>query len=172
VLGNLGYCFWKMGRVDDALRHHEAAAALLDDLGVHTESVRVRWNVASILASAGRIDEARARFQVLKTTFEDLGMTSEAALVSLDIAELLIAREEFAGAEAICRAAMISFENAGMSYTARALTALAFMREAAAHRTATPALVKHVREYIRRLPQDGELLFAPPPPEAQFSTSR
>lgn len=172
VLGNLGYCLWKLGRVEEALRHHDASAALLTDLGVHTEAVRVRWNVASILAAAGRVEEAQARFELLKRDFDELGMTSEFALVSLDIAELLIARGDYNAVEDISRTAMILFERAGISYTARALTALAYIREAAQHRTVTPLVVKHVREYLRRLPQDGQLLFAPPPLEAQLATSR
>lgn len=166
VLGNLGYCYWKLGRVDDALRHHDASARIHAELGTLTESVRVQWNIAVILAGSGRIDEALSRYECVKQSFEDLSMTSEAALVRLDMAELLIVRHEFSAAEEICRAAMKSFESAGMSYTARALTALAYIREAAQSRTATPHLVKHVREYIRRLPQNAELLFAPPPPEA------
>lgn len=172
VLGNLGYCLGKLGHIDEALQRNEAAVAIFEALGIHTEPARMQWSIALILASAGRVDEARSRFEAVQITFERLGMTSEAALVSLDIAELLLAREEFAGVEAICRAAMESFKRAGIAYTARALTALAYMREAAQHKTATPALVKHVREYIRLLPRDGELLFAPPPPDANFPTSR
>lgn len=166
VLGNLGYCYWKLGRVEDALSHHDASARIHAELGTLTESVRVQWNIAVILAGAGRIDEALSRYARVKQSFDELSMTSEAALVRLDMAELLIVRREFSAAEEICRAAMKSFESAGISYTARALTALAYIREAAQSRTATPLLVKHVREYIRRLPQDAELLFAPPPPEA------
>jgi tetratricopeptide (TPR) repeat protein len=165
ILGNLGYCYWKMGRIDTAMGQYEAAATILQQLGVHTESLRVRWNIASVLASAGRTDEAMLRFRELLGAFDELGMSSEAALNSLDIAELLLARNEYAAVEAICRTAMASFQRAGIPYTARALTALAYIQEAAQHRTATPTLAKHVREYIRRLPQDGELLFAPPPPE-------
>lgn len=170
VLGNMGYCFWKLGKVDEALRHHDAAAALLNDLGVQTEAVRVRWNIASILAAAGRVDEALNRFETLKNEFDQLGMASEAALASLDAAELLIATGDFVTVESLCRAAMASFKEAGISYTARALTALAFIREAAQHRAVTPTHVKHVREYLRRLPQDGELLFAPPPFELRSSS--
>ena len=172
VLGNLGYCLWKLGRIEDALQYHEAAAVLLADLGTHTEEVRVRWNVASILASVGRIVEAKLRLEELRKSFDDLGMTSESALVSLDIADLMIAEENFEAVEEICRAAMASFERAGIPYSARALTALAFMREAARHRTVTPALVKHVREYLRQLPQNGKLLFAPPPSLPEFPISR
>jgi tetratricopeptide (TPR) repeat protein len=172
VLGNLGYCYSKLGRIEEAVAHHEASAALHADLGNITEVSRVRWSIAEIIAEAGRHDEAMRRYQDVRQTFDSLQMTSEAALVSLNIAELLIVREDFAGVEQICRAAMRSFEAAGISYTARALTALAYIQEAAQSRTATPALVKHVREYLRCLPRDGQLLFAPPPPEAYLANSR
>ncbi|HEX8409750.1 MAG TPA: tetratricopeptide repeat protein [Thermoanaerobaculia bacterium] len=167
VLSNMGYCLWKLGRVDDALHYHAASAQLFEDLGIDTEQVRARWNIASILASAGRLDEARARFEILRSEFAALGMTSEQTLVSLDIAELMLAREEFIGVEVICRAAMHCFETAGLSYSARALTALAYIREAAQHKTITPVQVRHVREYLKRLPHDGELLFAPLPDDVR-----
>ena len=172
VLANLGYAYWKMGRIEAALGQYEAAAAILDELGIRTESVRVRWNVAAVLASAGRTREAMSRFQILQRTFEDLGMSSEAAVNSLEMAELLLAWNEYAAVEAICRTAMASFQRAGIPYTSRALTALAYIQEAAQQRTATPTLAKHVREYIRRLPQESELLFAPPPLEALSPNSR
>jgi len=163
VLGNLGYCSWKLGRLEEALHYHDGSAALLDAAGVETESARVRWNVASILAGAGRFKEAQARFEALQRRFDELGMTSEATLVRLDIAEVLLSDGKHAEVEALCRAAMRSFEAAGITYSTRALTALAYIHEAAQLRKATPALVKHVREYIRRLPQSENLLFAPPP---------
>lgn len=172
VLGNLGYCYGKLGRLDDALRYNDAAAQLFETIGIHTESARLRWSVATILAGSGRVDEAQSRLARLKVDFDRLGMASEAALVSLDVAELLLARQEFEAVEGICREAMQSFQAAGIAYTARALTALSYIHEAAQLRTATPVLVKHVREYIRRLPQDGELLFAPPPPELYLPSSR
>ena len=172
VLANLGYCLWKTGRIDAALGRYEAAAAIWDDLGVRTESVRVRWNVAAVLASVGRTDEAMARFGNVQRAFEQLSMSSEAAVNALEMAELLLVREEYAAVEKLCHAAMSSFQRAGIPYTTRALTALAYIQEAAQQRTARPTLAKHVREYIRRLPQDRELLFAPPPPELPPQNSR
>jgi tetratricopeptide (TPR) repeat protein len=163
VLGNLGYCYAKLGKINEALRYNDAAAMLFDEIGVRTEAVRLRWTTATVLASAGRIDEAYSRLDHLKEAFDDLVMTSEAALVRLDIADILLSRGQYSSVEAICREAMRSFETSGVTYTPRALTALAYIQETARARSATPALVRHVREYIRRLPQDGELLFAPPP---------
>jgi tetratricopeptide (TPR) repeat protein len=164
VLVNLGYCSWQLGRLDDSLRYHDTAAVLFDELGVYTESIRIRWNVAAILQSSGRTEEAFSRFLSLRKTFLDLGMTSEAALVGLDLSELLLARGDFEAVEEICHTAMRAFETARISYTARALTALAYIHEAARFRTATPKLAKHVRQYLKKLPEDANVLFAPPAP--------
>lgn len=171
VLNTLGSCRWKIGKLEEALVDHETAAMLYDALGIPTEAARNRWNVALILMLSGRGDDARPRLESLRSTFSGLGMTSEATLVSLDLAELHLARDRFDDVETICHAAMRSLEAAGLSYTSRALTALAYIREAAQRRAVTPVAVKHVRDYIRRLPRDGQLLFAPPV-EPEFSNSR
>lgn len=172
VLSNLGTCLWKVGRLEEALSQHERAVVVYDALNIPTESARSRWNVALILMAAGRIDDARVRLETLRKSFSDLGMTSEFALVSLDLADVLLAQEQFDQVEALCHAAMRSFNAAGLSYTSRALTALAYIREAVQRRTITAFTLNHVREYLRRLPQDGQLLFAPPPPEEEFANSR
>jgi tetratricopeptide (TPR) repeat protein len=161
IYANLGHCYWKLGRLDESLQYHDLAAALFEDLGVHTESVRLRWNIASVLVSAGRIDEALSRFDVLKSDFERFGMSSEAAVIGLDISEILLARGDFGAVEQICREAITRFEAAGVPYGVRALTALAYIQEAARQRTATPTLAKHVREFLRQLPMDENVLFAP-----------
>ena len=163
VLANLAYCCRKLGKIDEAIRSYEAAASLFATLGVETEVVRVRWNVASTLAEAGRLSDAYDRLRALLPEMERLGMTSEAACNALDIAELLLARGSVNEVEQICRNAMAIFERAGVSYTAPALTALAYIREAVSQRRATQLLVRNVREYIRRLPAQPNLLFAPPP---------
>jgi hypothetical protein len=136
---------------------------LLDHLNIRTEALRAKWSIASILASQGRLDEARERLSCVGSEFERLGMTNVAALVNLEIAELLLACGAYNQVEALCHKAMQSFEAAGLAHTARAQTALAYMREAARERTVTPVLVRHVREYLRRLPHEENLLFLPPP---------
>jgi tetratricopeptide (TPR) repeat protein len=163
VCGNLAYCYWNLGQPDVALQYHDATAAMLEALDVRTEAARQRWLTASMLAKAGRIDEAERRLRAVREDFVALDMTSEAALVSLDVADLLLARGLFDEVEDVCRSAMRLFENAGVNHTARALTALAFIREAAANRKATPQMVRHVRDFIQRLPHSERLLFVPPP---------
>jgi len=163
VLGNLGYCVRKLGSVDEAVAYYEASAALFGDLGSVTEAARIRWNIAATLAEAGRFSDAQEWMTAILPEFERLGMSSEAAVISLDIAEILAIEERYDEVQVICRSAMEIFKRAGTAYTSRALTALAFMREAAAQRSVTPAQVQIVREYIRRLPAEPNLLFASPP---------
>ncbi|MBV8518003.1 MAG: hypothetical protein JO197_11440 [Acidobacteria bacterium] len=162
VLSNLGYCCWKLGRIEEALQHHQVAAAFME-ADSRSEAAKEKWNIASILASEGRFAEALNRFDDLLQEFESLGMTNAWALVNLEIAEIRLSLGQYETVEDICRSAMRTFEAAGLAHTERALRALAFMREAAQNRTATPVLVRHVREYVRRAPNEPQLLFAPLP---------
>ncbi|HYO76136.1 MAG TPA: hypothetical protein VE010_06695 [Thermoanaerobaculia bacterium] len=163
VLGNLGYSAWQMRDIENAVRYYDMSTALFTDLGIPTEAVRNRWNAATIVAEAGMLAVAYSRLVAVRSELELLGMTSEAALAGLEIAEVLLAENRFAEVEEICRTAMTSFQAAGLEYTTRALTALGLIREAAQQRTANKALVRQVREYVRRLPSQPNLLFAPSP---------
>jgi tetratricopeptide (TPR) repeat protein len=163
VLANLGFCNWKLRRVDSAIQYYDCASALLDAVGARTETVRIRWSVTVMLAEAGKVADACARLRDLTGEMEHLGMLSEAALAGLDVAELLLAQNRYEEVSEICRSAMNAFELAGLAYTSRAMTALAFIREAADQRRSDRELVRTVREYIRKLPAQPNLLFAPPP---------
>jgi tetratricopeptide (TPR) repeat protein len=163
VLMNLGYAYWQMGRTSEGMGYYDAATEIFRGLGIRTEALRIQWAVARMLRESGHASMSLEKSRNIASQFEELGMTSEWALVSLDIAEIILDEQKFDEVEAICRAAIGAFERAGVSYTAKALTALAYMREATRNKTITAPLVRQVREYIRRLPIDGELLFIPLP---------
>lgn len=163
LLNNLAYCYRKLGQLDLALKHYDMVTAIFEELGVTSEAARARWNGAAIQASAGRLAEAQRRFEDVIREFDRLGMTSEAALATLDVAEILLAQGRHDEVIPLCRRAMASFERAGLSYTTRAMTALAFIQEASQRGVVAPTLVNEVREYIRRLPAQPNLLFAPSP---------
>ena len=163
VLANLGWVSSRLGRASEALRFHRTASTLFAELGVHTEVIRENWNIAAILATEGRLDEALTAFQEVRSEFSRLGMLIPAALVGLQVAEILLSREKYADVDEICRDAMRAFDTAGVLYGANAMTALAFIHEASRNRRATPALARHVRQYLEELPQKPALLFAPPP---------
>jgi len=163
VLLNLGLCSRKLGKVRSAIQYYDCASALLNDIGARTETVRIRWSVAVMLAEAGRVVDACERLREVTAELEYLGMASETAVAGLDVAELLLSQDRYEEVGEICRSVMRSFEQAGVAYSTRALTALAYIREAANHRRADQKLVRTVRDYIRQLPTQPNLLFAPPP---------
>jgi tetratricopeptide (TPR) repeat protein len=159
---NLGICYSELGRVAEALDHYSIAAAIYDEIGSLSEAARVRHNVACLLALQGRLSDAKARFRSLRMEYRRLGMANGAVTADLDLAELLLAENEHEEAEALCAAAVEQFREIGLSATTQGLTALTFLREAAAQRRATPQAARHVRTYIDRLPKEPQLLFAPP----------
>jgi tetratricopeptide (TPR) repeat protein len=163
ILSNLAYCYRRLGRIEPAIRFYDLATTLYEELGVETDATRNRWSSAAMLVEGGRFEDGLLRLRRVHAEFERLGMISVAALAALDIAEVLLNERRFDEVEEICRASMAAFERAGLSYTARALTAIAFICEAAAQRTADRALIRGVRDYIERLPAQPQLLFAPPP---------
>ena len=163
ILNNLAYAYRKLGDTELAVVYYDMITAVYDERGIAGEAARARWSCAGIVASTGDLPSALERFEQVAGEFERLGMTSESALVSLDRAELLLTQNRYEEVERLCRYAMSLFERSGLSYSPRALTALAFIQEATQQRKANPVLIREVREYLKRLPSQPNLLFAPSP---------
>jgi len=163
VLSNLAYAYRRLGQTDLAISYYAIVSSIYDEKGMLAESARIRWNCADVLAGAGKMVEAESQFAALAIDFEKFGMTSECALVSLHRAEILLTQGRFEDVERLCRSAMSLFEKAGLSYSTRALTALAFIQEASQQKKASAIHIKEVRDYLKRLPAQPNLLFAPSP---------
>jgi tetratricopeptide (TPR) repeat protein len=150
VTNNLAMCYRELGDYDRAVDHLSRAIAEYEMLGVPAEHARGRWSLATTLVTAGRISDALPIFEQTWKEFEDLGMEADAALVGLEFAEALLLVDRPERVPEICRTLLDRFTSAGM--TSRAITALAFLREAVALGQAHPTLVRHVHEYLRKLP--------------------
>ncbi|MCU1230598.1 MAG: hypothetical protein JWO97_3482 [Acidobacteria bacterium] len=150
---DLGTCYRGLGQVDKATEHITAAAAEYDLLGETIYAAKARWALAATLVAAARTGDA---VPILRTTwkqFENLGMEADAALVGLELAEALLLSGQADEVPAICRSVLDRFTRAGM--TSRAINALAFLREAIALGQAEPSLVRHVHDFLRKLPPES-----------------
>lgn len=163
LMSNLAYAAWRLGNLEESLRRYEIANAIHREHGNISEILRNRWFMTMMLTEAGRIHDACERLSPLTAEMERLGMTLEASVNMLFIAELFLVKGRYAEVEDLCRTAMQAFERSGIVYRDQAMTALAFIREAARQKKATEAMARTVREYIDRLPAEPNLLFAPPP---------
>lgn len=95
----------------------------------------------------------------MRGELQSLGLLNDHALATLDWAAAALALGESTGVAEACKDIVIRFESEGMMKNAR--LALAYMHEALARRTATPALLQQVRTYLEHLPTHPNLAFVP-----------
>ena len=119
--------------------------------------------VAAVAVHADR--DVRLVRRAERTAVDALRVRHRHALVTararLDLAEALLLLGRLEEVHSLCVDLIAFFERATM--LTGALTAAAYLREAAANRTLTPTLIEHVRQYLTELERAPELRFVPPP---------
>lgn len=161
LIHNVALCHIGLGQPELAAPCLQRCAAEFEVLGMETERTRSRWYLAHALVAVGRNRDAIPTLRQVWKEFESLDLLVDAALSALDLAEQLLLVGETADVPAICRDLVAKFTRAAMP--SRAITALAFLREAVAIGQATPSLIQHVHAFLRELPSEQPRLFAPAP---------
>lgn len=161
IANNLASAYLDLGDTGNASRHFVVALQLCESLGLRTEVTRVHWSIGVLALVSGNYPEAVRRLTDAKTQCDALGMDSDAALVGLDLAEALLVLDQRADVLALAAEVLDRAQAAGM--VPAALTAIAFLREAAEAGTVTTSAIRHVKQFLRRLDAEPLLLFEPPP---------
>jgi len=115
-----------------------------------------------MLLAQGQTTQALDLLTSLREECEELGTRHDYALMSIDIAEILLVMDRPSEVATTCAGVMAYFQMAGLEQTQAALTAVAYLHEAAAAGQLTRATVSYVREYIEKLATTPLLAFAPP----------
>jgi tetratricopeptide (TPR) repeat protein len=158
---NLGIACRDSGDLGSASKYLLAALQLYESLDQRARVVHTRWSIARLALSAGNAREAAQRLPSLILELSELGMVGDAAHAQLDLAEALLLLERFAEVHDACTSLFAFFRGANM--LTGALTAAAFLREAATRRTLTRQHIEGVRTYLVALERQPDLVFAPPP---------
>jgi tetratricopeptide (TPR) repeat protein len=161
TIHNIALCHIALGQPELAAPCLQRCAAEFEVLGMDTERTRSRWSLAHALIAIGRNRDAMPTLREVWREFERLEMLVDAALAALELAEQMLHVDETAEVPAICRDLVARFTRAGMP--SRAITALAFLREAVAIGQATPSLIQHVHAFLRELPSEQPRLYAAAP---------
>lgn len=161
IENNLGICEMNLGELPGAAERFGRSLALYRDLGKTTEAIRVRWNLGCLMRASGRYEDAIARLRTCIAEGKACGIYMDAARMLLDLLEVLILTDRTSEAPKECADLVAVFESAGLLVSA--LTALAYLKEAARHGSITLAKVEHVRTFLRHLDGNPNLLFAAPP---------
>jgi tetratricopeptide (TPR) repeat protein len=158
----LGKCEVHRGNLSEASMHFHKALAVFREIGSAIERLSTEWGIAKVLLQSGKQSEAIRRLRDTAAEYETRGMVTDAALVGLDIADAFLALGQPRQIVELASRLFRAFTNAGM--LTGALTAIAYLKEAAAAGTLTPDDVQAVRSFVRRAERQPALLFVAPPP--------
>ncbi len=146
VTKNIGVSHRRLGNYDDATTYTLAAQRLYSALGADSEIIRTEWTLGAIDLLVGDTQRGLTRLRGAAAAFEALGMLADAGFVKLALIEELLRLEEWSEAALMAGEAAETFARSGAKL--HLSTALSFLREAVQGRSATPELVRYVREYV------------------------
>lgn len=157
---DLGVCELELGEFNEASVHLVAALAGFQQVDRPTEVVRTSWSPRRLAVLAGNAAEGTRRLDAARADALRLRMSDDAAKITLDLVQALLAAGEVKEIRRLLTQALRHFRDAGQS--AAVLNAAAYLRQAAAARSLTPALIDSVRRFIARAERDARLVFVPP----------
>lgn len=157
----LAHCDLELGDLTSAARYFHQSLQAFVALEQDAEVTKTRWGIASLVLRGGNWTEALRRLRAVRAEFVELQMLIDEALVVLDMMDALLALARPQEIVVIAGELVERFMKAGMLTSA--LTAFAYLREAAEAGRVTARVIEHVRQFIRRVELEPSLLFAPPP---------
>ena len=160
ALHNEGISHREIGDFERAEGCFVKAIALFDQIQNLVLRAKAHWHLARVFMRRGNYDSALEILTPLRAELEELGMAHDLACASTDTAESLLALGRLSEVAAMCQRAIEYFDNGGLAYSTGAMTALAYLREAAIAGRLTIPDVDDVRIFFERLPQKPTLVFA------------
>jgi tetratricopeptide (TPR) repeat protein len=155
-----GACELKRGRLSDAAMLFNTALVIFRETGPTSERISAEWGLARVVLDSGKPSEAVRRLRDVMAAFEELGMFMDAAVAGLDLADALLVLQRPAEIAKVASHSFRVLKKAGVLTSA--LTALAYLKEAAATRQLEPEIIQGIRTFLRRAERDPELVFVPP----------
>jgi tetratricopeptide (TPR) repeat protein len=160
VLHNRALCYREIGDLSLAEKNFVAAVALFERVGADAMRNKAHWHLARVLMRRGSHEAALKLFERLRQSFAELGMAHEVAYVAVDMAETLLVLKRASEVAVLCRSAMDFFAAESITASPGALTALAYLDEAAASGHLTINHVSEVRSFLESPQTQRTLVFA------------
>lgn len=160
ALASAAAAYIKLGRYDRAEKYLLEVLPLWDELGFDLNRLRAEWVLAVARGYQGEFDESIAVLNRAIAELEALGAMHDGAVARLDLADILSLAGRTDAIALILDGVVLRFASEGISQ--RAKQAIAFLREALRAGRADVELIRHVREYVDRLPSQPQADFRPP----------
>lgn len=156
----VGLCQIELRSLPEASRLLHRALRLFSDLDLPPEVTRTGWAIARLYFAEGKAAEATYRLRTAIQELTRFGILTDAAIAAVDLAEMLHTLGRTREIPKLLTGVVQTFTAAGK--LTGALTALAYLKDAAAAGQIAPAAFLHVRRFLTRAERQPELLFAPP----------
>jgi tetratricopeptide (TPR) repeat protein len=153
-------CFLELGDARGALPLLLDARKTFAERHVTTDLIATDWKLGVLARVAGNFEASVAQLRTTSESAEQLGLPEEAAHITLDLIESLLLLGRNRELSRLCSQVMRYFRTSGK--LRQALTAAAFLKEAATQGNLRVDSVRHVRSFVERLERQPDLLFAPP----------
>lgn len=158
ALHNAANSYAGAGQIEIATEYYTRALALWDQLGSDAEQARTRWALAAIDVARGQWELGYEGLEHARRELAALGLATDEALVRLEMAEALILLDRSREVPDLLAGIAVQFASEGMMRNAK--LALAWLAEGN-RRTPTREELRHVRDYLARLPTRPSERFLP-----------
>jgi tetratricopeptide (TPR) repeat protein len=142
----IGYCCTELEDFPEAEANLDEAVALNRTMGKPVEVLKIELGRGRLFIRRGDYALAIDHLRPIRREFLRSSMPEEAGIAGLEIVEALLSLGNTAHAETLARKLVQEFTTAKLN--TRAVTALGYLTEAIAAKTAKAPLVTQVREYI------------------------
>ncbi|MEA2236275.1 MAG: hypothetical protein QOC81_999 [Thermoanaerobaculia bacterium] len=157
----LGVCNIELMNAAEASSYLSTSLRLCTGLDSAVEVTLTQWAIARLTFLQGNPEDAIRRLRSVVGELTRQGMLTDGAIASVHLAEILHAVDRTREIPKLLAGVVQTFVAAGMLNGA--LSALAYLKEAATAGPITPAMFSYVRQFIARAERQPALLFAPPP---------
>lgn len=157
---NLAASEIEMGLTDSASARLMITLDVCRRRGLESQALRTRWILATIPLHSGRAVDAASELLAVFNECRTRNMIGMATGVALDLAEAYSLIPRPADVVPICTWMIQDFLARGQLTSA--MTAFAFLRDAAAHGSLRTEDVRHVKRFVAQLERQPALLFLPP----------
>jgi tetratricopeptide (TPR) repeat protein len=154
-------CELDRGNAAEASLLFHTALVIFRETGPAVDRICAEWGLARVVLHGGRADDAAGRLRAVIDELEERGMVMEAAVAGLDLADAHLVLQQPRHVARIAAHSYRVLKEAGV--VTSALTALAYLEEAATNGRVNRNLIQNVRTFLRRTERQPDLIFLIPP---------
>ncbi len=157
---NLAWSYLEFGDPLAAEELFRTVRTGLAELGFLSDVTRCDWGLALVARDLGNHREALAQLLAVSASFAEQHVVVDSARAMVEAFEIMLALDEADDIERLATGLVETLTEAGRMESA--LTALAYIKEAAARKSITPEILRAARTFLRSLERHRDLVFVPP----------